>query len=125
MEIIYPLFNRVIMLNLYKANDELKTLLEEKDIEFTDKYLKLPNGFMMVYMNVRLEAGIESGTFTFPVTFTENQTILLTTHQTNIIGATIRLYRKNSFPNVTVTSAQRIENIPDMYIYYIVIGRWK
>lgn len=63
------LFNRVIMLNLYKANDELKTLLEEKDIEFTDEYLKLPNGFMMVFMAVKLNAGVESGTFDFPIAF--------------------------------------------------------
>lgn len=57
------------MLNLFDKNNVQKILLEEKDIEFTDEYLKLPNGFMMVYMYVTLKEGVESGTFNFPVPF--------------------------------------------------------
>ena len=57
------------MLNLFDKNNVQKTLLEEKDIEFTEQYLKLPNGFMMVYMYVTLKEGVQSGTFNFPIPF--------------------------------------------------------
>lgn len=59
------------MLNLYKANDELKTLLEEKDIEFTDEYLKLPNGLMIAYIRVYFKPGEEMVNVKFPIPFKE------------------------------------------------------
>lgn len=59
------------MLNLFDKNNVQKTLLEEKDIEFTDEYIKLPNGFMIVYMRVFFNSGEEMVNVKFPIPFKE------------------------------------------------------
>ena len=59
------------MLDLFDKNNVQKTLLEEKDIDFTENYLKLPNGFMMVYTRVFFKPGEEMVNVKFPIPFKE------------------------------------------------------
>ena len=59
------------MLELFNGNDEMKSLLEEKDIDITDSYLKLPNGFMIVHTRVFFKPGEEMVNVKFPIPFKE------------------------------------------------------
>lgn len=59
------------MKQVYDSNGTLINLLQDSDIESQSNYVKLPDGTLICYGRLYIEANNEHGVFYFPVSFVE------------------------------------------------------
>lgn len=139
MEITYPLFNRVFMLNLYKANDEEVELLEKKDFDASTNYIKIPFlNYAIVFIkkefvdvtfvkNGNSYRAIIKNVVDFPLTFIENPVTIITTASdsdyafSSVVGV---LRNLKGITQVDLDRSNVIENTR-LTLQIIAIGRYK
>lgn len=113
------------MKTVYDKEKTPFNLLQDTDIEHTDKYIKFPNGTMMFFSNVRFEPNQESVKYYYPVNFTKVDKIYAWHGYANepygyaYVGAGDRTW--NTFGCRDVTLGISKERSADI----LVIGRWK
>lgn len=139
MEITYPLFNRVFMLNLYKTNDEEVELLEKKDFDASTNYIKIPFlNYAIIFIkkefvdvtfvkNGNSYRAIIKNVVDFPLTFIENPVTIITTASdsdyafSSVVGV---LRNLKGITQVDLDRSNVIENTR-LTLQIIAIGRYK
>ena len=139
MEITYPLFNRVFMLNLYKANDEEVELLEKKDFDASTNYIKIPFlNYAIVFIkkefvdvtfvkNGNSYRAIIKNVVDFPLTFIENPVTIITTASDSDYAFSSVVCVLRNLKGITQVDLDRsnvIENTR-LTLQIIAIGRYK